>query len=251
MWGGQRLVARRKWQCRTIPAPLARNRHAGFFGGVNVNVPTLSPVEARVLAVLVEKQRSVPDTYPMSLNALVAGCNQKTSRAPIMSVSDADVLQALDTLNGYSLIIESSGGRVMRYAHNTERVLALPTQSVALLSTLVLRGPQTAAELRTNSERLHRFSDISTVEGFLNELAGRAAGPLVVELPRMPGTRETRWTQLLTGAPPPVDVASSMTSARADARGLAELAAEVDALRDEVVALKAAVAALQSPESER
>jgi uncharacterized protein YceH (UPF0502 family) len=83
-----------------------------------MNVPTLSPVEARVLAVLVEKQRSVPDTYPMSLNALVAGCNQKTSRAPIMSVSDADVLQALDTLNGYSLIVESSGGRVMRYAHN-------------------------------------------------------------------------------------------------------------------------------------
>ncbi|HEV8233116.1 MAG TPA: YceH family protein, partial [Gemmatimonadaceae bacterium] len=186
-----------------------------------MNVPTLSPVEARVLAVLVEKQRSVPDTYPMSLNALVAGCNQKTSRAPIMSVSDADVLQALDTLNGYSLIIESSGGRVMRYAHNAERVLAVPTQSVALLSTLVLRGPQTAAELRTNSERLHRFSDISAVEGFLNELAGRAAGPLVVELPRMPGTRETRWTQLLTGAPPSIDVASSATYATTNGRGLA------------------------------
>ena len=212
-----------------------------------MNVPTLSPVEARVLAVLVEKQRSVPDTYPMSLNALVAGCNQKTSRAPIMSVSDADVLQALDTLNGYSLIIESSGGRVMRYAHNAERVLALPTQSVALLSTLVLRGPQTAAELRTNSERLHRFSDISAVEGFLNELAGRAAGPLVVELPRMPGTRETRWTQLLTGAPPSIDVASSATYATTDGRGLAQLAAELDALREEVAALKSAVAALQPP----
>jgi len=212
-----------------------------------MNVPTLSPVEARVLAVLVEKQRSVPDTYPMSLNALVAGCNQKTSRAPIMSVSDADVLQALDALNGYSLIIESSGGRVMRYAHNAERVLALPTQSVALLSTLVLRGPQTAAELRTNSERLHRFSDISAVEGFLNELAERAAGPLVVELPRMPGTRETRWTQLLTGAPASVDVAQSAGSGTTDLRGLEQLAAELDALRGEVAALKAAVAALQPP----
>ena len=113
-----------------------------------MTVPSLSPVEARVLAVLVEKQRSVPDTYPMSLNALVAGCNQKTSRAPTMNVSDADVLQALDVLNGFSLIVETSGGRVMRYAHNAERVLALPTQSVALLSTLVLRGPQTAGELR-------------------------------------------------------------------------------------------------------
>ena len=160
-----------------------------------------------MLAVLVEKQRSVPDTYPMSLNALVAGCNQKTSRAPIMNVSDADVLQALDVLNGFSLIVETSGGRVMRYAHNAERVLALPTQSVALLSTLVLRGPQTAGELRLNSERLHRFSDISAVEGFLHELAERAAGSLVAELPRVPGTRETRWTQLLTGAPPAADPA--------------------------------------------
>jgi uncharacterized protein YceH (UPF0502 family) len=215
-----------------------------------MNVPTLSPVEARVLAVLVEKQRSVPDTYPMSLNALVAGCNQKTSRAPIMSVSDADVLQALDTLNGYSLIVESSGGRVMRYAHNAERALALPTQSVALLSTLVLRGPQTAAELCTNSERLHRFGDISAVEGFLNELAERPAGPLVVELPRMPGTRETRWAQLLTGAPASTDVGSPATSTGTDVRGLAQLAAELDALREEVAALKSAVAALQPPYSQ-
>jgi hypothetical protein len=215
-----------------------------------MNVPTLSPVEARVLAVLVEKQRSVPDTYPMSLNALVAGCNQKTSRAPIMSVSDADVLQALDTLNGYSLIVESSGGRVMRYAHNAERALSLPTQSVALLSTLVLRGPQTAAELRTNSERLHRFGDISAVEGFLNELAERPAGPLVVELPRMPGTRETRWAQLLTGAPASIDVGSSTASTETNGRSLAQLAAELDALREEVDALKSAVAALQPPYSQ-
>jgi uncharacterized protein YceH (UPF0502 family) len=216
-----------------------------------MNLSALSPVEARVLAVLVEKQRSVPDTYPMSLNALVAGCNQKTSRAPLMNVSDADALQALDTLNGYSLIMESSGGRVMRYAHNAERVLALPTQSVALLATLVLRGPQTAAELRTNSERLHRFADISAVEGFLHELAGRPAGALVAELPRMPGTRETRWTQLLTGAPPSTDMPASLSfsspPATGDGRGLAEIAAELDALRDEVAALRAAVAALQPP----
>jgi hypothetical protein len=211
-----------------------------------MNLPALSPVEARVLAVLVEKQRSVPDTYPMSLNALVAGCNQKTSRAPIMNVSDADALQALDTLNGYSLIMESSGGRVMRYAHNAERVLALPTQSVALLSTLVLRGPQTAAELRTNSERLHRFADISAVEGFLHELVARPAGALVAELPRMPGTRETRWTQLLTGPAPSTETTSS-AAPTGDGRGLAQMAAELDALRDEVAALRAAVAALQPP----
>ena len=167
-----------------------------------------------------------------------------------MSVSDADVLQALDTLNGYSLIVESSGGRVMRYAHNAERALSLPTQSVALLSTLVLRGPQTAAELRTNSERLHRFGDISAVEGFLNELAERPAGPLVVELPRMPGTRETRWAQLLTGAPASIDVGSSTASTETNGRSLAQLAAELDALREEVDALKSAVAALQPPYSQ-
>lgn len=215
-----------------------------------MNVPTLSPLEARVLAVLVEKQRSVPDTYPMSLNALVAGCSQKTSRAPIMSVSESDVLQALDALNGYSLILESSGGRVMRYAHNAERVLALPAQSVALLSTLVLRGPQTAAELRTNSERLHRFADVSAVEGFLHELAERAAGALVAELPRMPGTRETRWAQLLTGSPPAVDTGPSASTLTIDGRGLAQVAAELDALRDEVAALRSAVAALQLPKRE-
>jgi len=213
-----------------------------------MNVPPLKPVEARVLAVLIEKQRSVPDTYPMSVNALVAGCNQKTSRAPLMNVSDNDVLQALDALKGLSLIVETSGGRVMRYAHNTERVLGLPAQSVALLSTLVLRGPQTAGELRLNSERLHRFADISAVEAFLQELAERSAGALVTELPRIPGTRETRWAQLLTGAPsepgPSSQTRAADTSSSPDAAS--DLAAEVAALRAEVAELKSAVAEIRA-----
>lgn len=204
----------------------------------------LSPLEARVLGVLVEKQRSVPDTYPLSLNALVAGCNQKTSRAPIMDVAEADVLQALDGLNARSLIVESSGGRVMRYAHNAERVLDLPTQSVALLATLALRGPQTAAELRSNSERLHRFADVSTVEAFLHELAERASGPLVAELARMPGTRETRWMQLLTGAAAEPAQPREATTAVAAPTELANLAARIDALTRDVESLKEAVAAI-------
>lgn len=211
-----------------------------------MNVPPLSPVEARVLAVLIEKQRSVPDTYPMSLNALVAGCNQKTSRAPLMTVTEADVLQALDALNARSLIVESSGGRVMRYAHNTGRVLGLPAQSVALLGTLILRGPQTAAELRTNSERLHRFADVSAVEGFLDELSERPAGALVAVLPRAPGTRETRWMQLLTGGAPeslPGSDDKPMTGANVDftdfAAQLDKLQAEVDALKQDVAEIKA------------
>ena len=113
-------------------------------------LPVLSLLETRVLGVLCEKQHTVPDTYPLSLNALVAGCNQKTSRAPLIEASEADVAAAIDSLKGPALVIESSGGRVPRYAHNMERALHLPSQSVALLTVLMLRGPQTAGELRIN-----------------------------------------------------------------------------------------------------
>lgn len=161
----------------------------------------LSLLETRVLGVLAEKQRTVPDTYPMTLNALLAGCNQKTSRNPVMEATEAEVQAALDSLRAQTLVIESSGGRVARYAHNIERVLRIPTQSTALLATLMLRGPQTAGELRINSERLHAFADISSVESFLDELREREAGALVVELPRQPGSRENRWMHLLAGEP--------------------------------------------------
>ena len=211
--------------------------------------PMLSPLEARVLGVLVEKQRTVPDTYPLSLNAIVAGCNQKTSRDPIMTVSESDAQAAIDALKGGSLVVETSGGRVMRYAHNTERVLGLPVQSVALLAVLMLRGAQTAGELRINCDRLHRFADISAVEGFLHELVARAAGALVVELPRLPGTRETRWAHLLSGAPA-IDVTAPAAAFAGppDAAATSELSAlrdTVAALQDEVVALKAALAKLR------
>jgi uncharacterized protein YceH (UPF0502 family)/acyl-CoA thioesterase FadM len=158
----------------------------------------LSAVEARVLAVLVEKAATVPDTYPLSLNALVAGCNQKTARQPVMELAEAEVLVALDELKRLSLVVEVSGSRVVRFEHNMGRVLVLPSQSVALLAVLMLRGPQTAAELRLNAERLHRFADISSVEGFLDELATKTP-PRVQKLARAPGEREARWTQLLGG----------------------------------------------------
>jgi uncharacterized protein len=209
-------------------------------------LPALSLLETRVLGVLVEKQHTVPDTYPLTLNALVAGCNQKTSRDPIVNATEAEVQATIDRLRGLSLIVESSGGRVMRYAHNTERVLAVPTQAVALLATLMLRGPQTVAELRANSERLHRFADLSAVEGFLHELAERAAGALVVLLPRQPGARETRWAHLLSGAPA---IEATPLWAQGDAGAeavtvgeIAALKANVARLDDELAALKATVA---------
>jgi uncharacterized protein len=194
---------------------------------------SLTPIEARVLGVLVEKQATVPDTYPLSLNALVAGCNQKTARDPVMNAGDADVLTAIDGLKSLSLVFEGSGSRVVKFEHNTARVLGAPSQSVALLAMLMLRGPQTAAELRLNCERLHRFADISSVEGFLDELATKEP-PRVVKLARAPGAREPRWAHLLCGdAPqaPSVDVAPTAPS------NFEHLEARVAALEAQVAAL--------------
>jgi len=204
--------------------------------------PVLSLLEARVLGVLAEKQRTVPDSYPLTLNSLVSGCNQKSSRDPVIEASEAEVQAALDGLRSLTLVQESSGGRASRYAHNIERALQIPTQSTALLAMLMLRGPQTAGELRINCERLHKFTDISSVESFLVELAERPAGGLVVELPRQPGARENRWIHLLSGAPvteqgaaPPADVTVGEISALK--AKVARLEAEVDELRTMITRL--------------
>src|SRR5262245_6211569 len=121
-----------------------------------MRLPQLSPLEARVLGVLVEKERTVPDTYPLSLNALMAGGNQKNNRYPLMQVTEAEVQAASDGLRPLSVVIESSGSGVMRYAHNIGRGMALADPAVALLAALMLRGPQTPGELRINTERLFR-----------------------------------------------------------------------------------------------
>jgi uncharacterized protein YceH (UPF0502 family) len=213
-----------------------------------LNLPELSLLEARILGVLVEKQHTVPDIYPLSLNALTAGCNQKTSRDPVLHASESEVQAGIDRLRGDSLVVESSGGRVMRYAHNVERVLGLPSQAVALLATMMLRGPQTVGELRINSDRLHRFADGSAVEGFLNELAERSAGALVVMLPRLPGARENRWMHLLSGTP--ADVSANIESTAAQPRDdtvrteIAALKQSVSELRDEIESLKAVISRL-------
>lgn len=209
-----------------------------------MTLPVLALLEARVLGVLIEKQHTVPDAYPLTLNSLVAGCNQKTSRDPVLNASEAEVQATLDRLVRLSLVVESSGGRVMRYEHNAQRVLALPKEAVAILATLMLRGAQTAAELRIHAERLHRFADTSSVEGYLSELATRASGALVVELPRQPGARETRWAHLLSG-PPPTSPMMPVQSDSADLIAQSEVAAlrnEIALLREEIVALKAVVA---------
>ena len=202
-------------------------------------LPSLSLLETRVLGVLVEKERTVPDSYPLTLNALTAGCNQKTSRDPILHASDEEVQATIDRLKGLSLVMETSGGRVMRYAHNMGRVLQLPPQSVALLAVMMLRGPQTPGELRINSERLHKFGDILAVQAFLDELAERPAGALVRELPRQAGARENRWVHLLSGEP-----AEELLGQGATAGGDAITVGELAALRAEVAELRAGVSSL-------
>src|SRR5258706_15380622 len=126
----------------------------------------LSLIETRVLGTLYEKQHTVPDTYPLTLNALVSGANQKTSRSPVLEATETEVRAALDSLKSANLVIETSGGRGSRYSHNVERGLQGPSQSAALLTVLMLRGPPTAGELRLNCERLHSFADISPGGGF-------------------------------------------------------------------------------------
>lgn len=182
-----------------------------------------------MLGVLVEKQHTVPDSYPLSLNTLTLGCNQKTAREPVMNLSEAEVLAALNGLKDHSLVFEVSGNRVTRFEHNLRRVYGVPGAAEALLTVLLLRGPQTTAELRLNSERLHRFADLSSVEGFLEELLDKA---MVVKLPKAPGAREARWAQLLCG---PVQHSPVEAVAADDVR------AELEALRARVARLEQAL----------
>ena len=207
------------------------------------SLPVLSQLETRILGVLAEKQYTVPDSYPLTLNSLILGCSQKTSRNPILNVSQSEVLEALDSLRHLSLVIETSGGRVARYEHNIQAVLRIPEQSMVLLATLMLRGPQTAGELRTNSERLYRFADISSVESFLRELAERALGALVKELPRQPGMRENRWIHLLSDVPvldQPIESVSleNYVTEKTAVNELVELKADVARLEAEVHMLR-------------
>ena len=200
-----------------------------------MSLPPLTPQEARVLGVLIEKAKTTPDAYPLTVNSLTAGCNQKTSRDPVMSLSEAEVQATLEELRGRTLIMESFGasGRVLRYAHNFAKVYGLPGAAVDLLAVLMLRGAQTASELRANCERLHHFADASAVEGYLEELASREGGALAVKLPRQAGAREQRWAHLLCGEP------AIPTSPGSAPLAASDLEARVARLEQEVAELRA------------
>lgn len=163
---------------------------------------TLTPHEARVLATLMEKARTVPDSYPLSLNTLVLGCNQKTSRDPVMDMTEAQAQGAIDSLKKQSLVFEASSSRVTRFEHNFQRGFGVNEPQAVLLGLLMLRGPQTPGELRINSERWYKFADIAAVEDALGELKARgddSGAAMVVQLARTAGMREQRWAHLLCG----------------------------------------------------
>ncbi len=202
------------------------------------SAPTLSAIEARVLGTLMEKARTVPDSYPLTLNSLLLGCNQKSSREPLMELDEAEVASALDNLKNLNLVRESSSGRSTRFEHNFQRGIGVYEQAAVLLGLLILRGPQTAGELRLNAERWYKFADISSVEGFLEELQERSAekgGPLVIKLARAHGAREQRWAHLLCGAVDPNQGGeSSAAVSGGNAERIARLETEVASLRETV-----------------
>ncbi len=211
-------------------------------------IKTLTPIEARVLATLMEKARTVPDSYPLSLNALVLGCNQKSSRDPLMDVSDDEVRQAIDSLKAQSLVFEGSSSRVPRFEHNFQRGAGVSEPQAVVMGLLMLRGAQTAAELRTSGERWYKFADSAAVEGVLQALQQRGddgGQPTVQKLPRMPGAREQRWVHLLCGEP---DVAAQMANTVYSPSGgeASDLLARVTALENAVELLKADNAQLRA-----
>ena len=204
-----------------------------------MTIRTLSPIEARVLGTLMEKARTVPDSYPLSLNALVLGCNQKTSRDPLMEVSDDEARAAIDSLKAKSLVFEGSSSRVPRYEHNFQRAAGVQEPQAVILGLLMLRGPQTPAELRTNGDRWYRFTDAAAVEAVLLELQQRGddGGQATVQkLPRAPGAREQRWTHLVCGEP---DLGSFMAGVASGPAEASDLLARVTALENSLAQMKA------------
>jgi len=180
----------------------------------------LTLYEARVIGCLLEKERTTPEHYPLSLNALTNACNQKSSRDPVLALDEATVQEAIDALSKRGYVTDKSGfgSRVTKYKHrfcNTEfGELKLTEQELGIVCVLLLRGPQTAGELRTRTERLCKFQDIHEVEATLDQLMQRDDGPFVVKLPRVPGKRETRFAHLFSGEIEMQEEAAPVVSAR-------------------------------------
>jgi hypothetical protein len=203
----------------------------------------LNDNEVRVLGSLVEKDITTPDYYPLTLNALVNACNQKSNRDPVMTLNDDSVRQALHTLNekGLAGTASTADSRVAKYEHRMQEAFNFTRRETAVMCVLMLRGPQTPGELRGRSERMHRFEDLTDVQSTLQKLMTREGEPLVKVLPRQPGTKEPRYAHLLGGekaewnAP---SVAEAPSESSADSERIAALEKEINSLKNDIAELK-------------
>ncbi len=209
----------------------------------------LSPVEARVLGALIEKEATTPEYYPLSLNALVNACNQKNNREPVTQLNEDAVRQGLHRLQDQNLAAAVHDSRVTKYEHHLQEVFNLTRGEIAVLCVLLLRGPQTPGELRGRTERMHRFEEIGDVLSTLDKMA-QYEPPLATALPRQLGSREIRYAHLLSGQPdlsqlPTSTLVSGAIASRvADDDRFTQLEAEVASLREQIAELKAEIAAL-------
>lgn len=213
----------------------------------------LTAHEVRVIGCLIEKQITTPDQYPLSLNALVNACNQKSNRHPVFDLDEREVQGVVDGLMKRQLVLEKSGfgSRVPKYQHlfcNTQfGSLKFSPQGTAIVCELLLRGPQTPGELRTHAARLAPLKDVSEVEAELEDLMTRPDGPFVAKLPREPGRRESRYMQLFTGEAPPPSEEAAGASERPTSSDAGTLADRVAALEAEVARLRQEIDALKDP----
>ncbi|HXG92476.1 MAG TPA: YceH family protein [Blastocatellia bacterium] len=206
---------------------------------------TLNPVEVRVIGSLIEKQITTPEYYPLTLNALVNACNQTTNREPVVSFDEKIIARALDSLRERGLIwmVTGPGSRVPKYEHRFAEQFKLAEQEVAVMCVLMLRGPQTAGEIRGRTTRLYEFTSIEEVEAVLASLAA-AEPPLVAKLPRLPGTKESRYAHLLSGEPQIEERAveprlePAMIEVRAENERIAKLESAIETLRAELAELR-------------
>ncbi len=203
-----------------------------------ITLPVLNAEELRVLGSLMEKSKTTPDYYPMTVNSLTAACNQKTSRRPVVNYDEDTVVQALNTLKRRGLVSTATGGsiRSLKYKHNFAIMFPVLPAEVAIICLLMLRGPQTPGELNTNSGRMHEFDSIEEVQEVLDRLSS-AEMPFLVQLPKRPGQKEARYAHLLGGEPDLseddyADEPSGRSSGALEAR-VTKLEAELAALREE------------------
>lgn len=212
-------------------------------------LPSLDEVQVRVLGVLLEKQMSTPEYYPLTLNALVAGCNQSSNRDPVLRLEETTVLDALEALRAEGLVwvVQQAGSRATKYEHRLKERFDLSEQEAAVLGELLLRGPQTPGELRSRTHRMYAFPDLQEVEAALSILQ-EGEHRLVVRLPRAPGSREARFAQTLGGAEDP-RATRPVEGAPEPPSALEDLRAEVAALRSDLEALRARVDGLERPPS--